>query len=331
MSPRLLFVALLSCVPLGCGGATDERAALAPPAGESVNQPQAPPEKKDAAGADPAVVGATPQAQMIVYTVTLDVVVKDLDLARAEVEKLVAGHKGFVARSEVRGDPGSPRYATFTLRMPVAAFSPLKEGLLALGTAERNAVETQDVTEEYVDVEARIKNLQEQERKLNELLQEKRKEEKLEDIIRVSDRIYVVRGDIERAQGRRKYLLNRVQLSTINLTLREIKDYKPPTAPTFGVRIRETFASSWEAVVDFGQRIVLLAVALTPWTPLWLPLVLLGAWGIRRLIRLSRESARSDRFVRPHRAHPAHVEPPEDTPSPSPTEPTAPPEGEAHT
>jgi len=303
---------------------------MAPPAGGAVNQPREPPEKKDGAGADPAVVGAAPQAQMIVYTATLDVVVKDLDSARAEVEKLVAAHSGFVARSEVRGDPGSPRYATFTLRVPVAAFSPLKEGLLALGTAERNAIETQDVTEEFVDVEARIKNLQEQERKLNELLLEKRKEEKLEDIIKISDRIYVVRGDIERAQGRRKYLLNRVQLSTINLTLREIKDYKPPTAPTFGVRVGETFASSWEAVVDFGQRVVLFAVALVPWTPLWLPLLLGGVWGVRRLIRLSRESVRPDSPVRPHHAHRARVAPPDDSPGSSLTEPTTPPERETN-
>jgi hypothetical protein len=248
---------------------------------------------KPAGAADPAAVAAQAaapqQPQMIIYTATLDVVVKDLDAARAEVEKLVATHKGFVGKSEVKGDPGSPRYATYTLRVPVAAFPAVKESLQALGHADRNAVETQDVTEEFVDVEARIKNLQEQEGKLNELLKEKRKEEKLEDVIKVSDRIYVVRGDIERAQGRRNYLVNKVQLSTITLTLREIKDYTPPTAPTFGNRIGETFTSSWEALLNFGKALVLFGVALVPWTPVWLPLLAAGVWGTRRLIRLARE------------------------------------------
>jgi hypothetical protein len=206
----------------------------------------------------------------------------------------------------------------------------LKEGLLALGHAERNAVETQDVTEEFVDVEARIKNLQEQERKLNELLAEKRKEEKLEDVIKVSDRIYLVRGDIERAQGRRNYLLNKVQLSTVNLTLREIKGYTPPTAPTFGSRVSETFSSSWDAVVTFGERLVLVGVALVPWAPLWLPLLALGAWGVRRMARASREAARREEEIRSrrgHRPHDGRHEPPVEPAAPA--EPVRPPEGEA--
>jgi hypothetical protein len=302
---------------------------------------EAPPEgnaKKPAGGAAPAAVAgaqAPPAAQaqqqpMIVYTATLDVVVKDLDAALPAVEKLVAGHKGFVAKSEVRGGPGSPRVATFTLRVPVAGYAPIKEGLLALGHAERNAVETQDVTEEFVDVEARIKNLQEQEAKLNELLKEKRKEEKLEDVIKVSDRIYLVRGDIERAQGRRNYLLNRVQLSTVHLTLREVKDYRPPTAPTFGSRARETFDASWEAVVNFGEWLALAAVALAPWAPLWLPLLVLGVWGVRRAVRASREAARlaeEDRSHRPRRE--GHRDRPAGNPAPAEDEPVRPPAGEA--
>jgi hypothetical protein len=275
--------------------------------------------KKGGVAPEQAAAPATPQAQMIVYTATLSVVVQDLDTATQETEKLVAGHKGFVAKSEARGDPGAPRVATFTLRVPVSSFPALKAGLLALGNAERNAVESQDVTEEFVDVEARIKNLQEQERKLNELLQEKRKEEKLEDVIKVSDRIYGVRGDIERAQGRRNYLLNRVQLSTIHLTLREIKDYRPPTAPTFNSRLGETFATSWESLVRFGQGIVLLGVALAPWAPLWLPLLVLGVWHVRRVIRLSRETPARSELHNPHRT-PAHNdglsgEPPPETPT----------------
>ena len=177
----------------------------------------------------------------------------------------------------------------------------LKDGLLALGTPERNVVDTQDVTEEFVDVEARIKNLQEQEAKLNELLKEKRKEEKLEDVIKVSDRVFLVRGDIERAQGRRNYLKNRVQLSTLTVTLREVKDYKPPTAPTFGSRARDTFGNSWEGLVDFGQGAVLVLVALVPWAPLWLPALLALVWVVRRLRRASREEAARAEAERPRR------------------------------
>jgi hypothetical protein len=145
----------------------------------------------------------------------------------------------------------------------------------------------------------------------------------------VSDRIYLVRGEVERAQGRRNYLLNRVQLSTINLTLREVKDYKPPTAPTFGARARETFDTSWEAVVNFGEWLALAAVALAPWAPLWLPMLAFGVWGVRRVARASREGARlaeEERALRSHR----HRERPVANPVPPPeADPIRPPEGDA--
>ncbi|QJW99821.1 DUF4349 domain-containing protein [Frigoriglobus tundricola] len=295
--------AVVACPVLGCGGALKKSAAPDEAAYEVQNGAAG--EKKEGA-VDQAVVNAAPQAQMIICTATIDLVINDLDAAAPVVDKLVAEQKGFVAKSEVKGDSGRRRTASYTIRVPVGGFGALKNGLLGLGVPERNVVDTQDVTEEFVDVEARIKNLKEQEDKLNELLKEKRKEEKLEDVIKVSDRVFLVRGDIERAQGRRNYLRNRVALSTINVTLREVKDYKPPTAPTFGSRIRDTFGSSWDALVDFGSGIVLVAVALAPWTPLWLP-VLVVTWALLRRARRAwneeraREAAAQAKRERPRR------------------------------
>lgn len=304
-----------------------ERAKKAP-AGGQPPAPLAPPVAPPVGAAPLAAAVNAAQPPMIIYNATLDVIVKDLDAAAPEVEKLVTAHKGFVAKSEVKGDTGSRRTATYTLRVPVAAFGPLKDGLLALGTPERNVVDTQDVTEEFIDVEARIKNLKEQEDKLNELLKEKRKEEKLEDVIKVSDRIYQVRGDIERAQGRRNYLQNRVQLSTLTVTLREIKDYKPPSTPTFGTRIGDTFGKSWEALLDFGEGLVLIVVALAPWAPLWLPAVIALVWATRRLIHLSRENAEPVERERARRSRreAAEAVAEADVVEAEPTEPESPPE-----
>ena len=279
-----LGIAVTVCPVLGCGGggAPSESPGALHDAAPNQNQKGAAGGKKEGA-VDQAVVNA-PQAPLIIYTAALELVVDDLDVAAPEVDRLIAAQKGFVAKSEVKGNSGRRRTATYTIRVPVNQFTGLKSGLLGLGTPERNVVDTQDVTEEFVDVEARIKNLKEQEDKLNELLKEKRKEEKLEDVIKVSDRVYLVRGDIERAQGRLNYLRNRVDLSTINLTLREVKDYKPPTAPTFGNNIRDAFGSSWDALVNFGSGIVLIAVSLVPWAPLWLP-ALVATWVLWRRAR----------------------------------------------
>lgn len=235
-----------------------------------------------------AVVQAAPAERKIIYTGNIDLVVTNLDEALPRVEQLVAAQKGYVAKSEVREDSGKRRSATFSLRVPVGGFQPARDGLLALGTPERNAVDSQDVTEEFVDVQARIKNLKEQEDKLNELLKEKRKEEKLDDIIKVSDRIAQVRGDVERVQGRLNYLANMTTLATINLTLREVKDYTPPTAPTFGNRISATFFESWDALVTFGQSVVLFAVGISLWVAVLLPVAVALRLAYRRWARAAR-------------------------------------------
>lgn len=254
------------------------------------------PEKEAGAAKNGAEANPATRAPMIVYTHTLDVVVSDLDAAAAEVDRLVAEHKGYVVQSEVRSDSGRHRAATYTLRIPVASDRAVRSAVLALGTPERNASEAQDVTEEFVDVEKRVKNLKEQEDKFNALLQEKRKEEKLEDIKSLMREIAQIRGEVERAQGRREYLLNRTTFATTNLSLREVKDYTPPTAPTFGAQIGETFRTSWDAVLSFGRVVVLFAVALVPWAPVWGPAVLLVLWQGRRWRagRVSRRLVRAE-------------------------------------
>jgi hypothetical protein len=277
MSRRLVLAVLLATgpVPLAVGGCGEQKVREAAPARI----------QREGGDAGKPAGGATPPAptdRKIIYTATLDVVVDDLTAARAEVDRLLAARKGFVAKSEVRTDPGTRRSATYTLKVPVDGFRPLVDELAALGTPERNAVDSQDVTEEYVDVDARVKNLKEQEAKLNELLKERRKEEKLEDVLRIGDRIGEVRQQVERAEGRLKYLATTAALSTVNLTLREIKDYVSPTAPTFAARVGRTFRESWEGVVSFAEGVALAAVALTPWLPVLVPAGFAGWWLLRR-------------------------------------------------
>jgi hypothetical protein len=303
-----LFVVAVS-LP-GCGGAKAPKSA-APAAGEADpafkqvgKENGAAGQGGQPAGVDPKAVKAagTPAERKIVYRATLDLIVTNLDDVVPQVERLIAEQKGYVARSEVRGDTGSRRTATFTLRVPSDALPAVRERLRGLGTPERDANDSEDATEEYVDVQARIKNLKEQEDKLNELLKEKRKEEKLEDIIKVSDRIAEVRASVERVQGRLNYLANVTPLATVTLTLREIKNYQPPTAPTFRNRAAGAFEASWDAVVWFAEEVALFAVRLTPWLPIVVPAVVALAWAVRRLLRERRE---------PRAESPAEAPPPD--------------------
>ncbi len=250
------------------------------------SQPPAP--SGSAAGGDDKAAPPITVDRKIIYTAHLSIVVQNLDQATEEVLRLVEGHKGYVAKSEITGQLGQRRQAVFTLRVPVGSFRPFREGLLQLGVVERNTLDTRDVTEEYVDIEARIRNLQEEEQALNKLLRESATRA---EVLQTRQEIVRVRTEIDRLQGRLNLLNNLTALSTVHLTLREEQDYKPPVTPavpTFRERVEQTFVRSWQRFVEFLQGVVLLATALTPWLLLIVPMGLVGGWLVRRAIRRSR-------------------------------------------
>ncbi|MCS7021438.1 MAG: DUF4349 domain-containing protein [Gemmataceae bacterium] len=225
---------------------------------------------------------ATEAERKIIYTAHLDVYVKDLDAAVAEVNRLTESHKGYVARSEVRGQIGQHRTAEYLLRVPVDNFGALRDALLQLGTAERNALESQDVTEEYVDVDARLRILKQEEEALNKMLREVTNRQ---DLLQTRQSLLEVRSQIERFQGRLNLLRRLSALATIHLKLREEMHYRPPVttaAPTYLERVQTTFDNSLRGLVRFLERSSLTAVALVPWLPLIVPAGVFLVWLRRR-------------------------------------------------
>lgn len=240
------------------------------------------------AAADP-LAKAQASDRKIIYTATVEVAVKDVDQTLAAIDRLLEAHQARLSRSEARSDTGRRRNATITLEVPVDRFRPLLAALKELGAPERESVDSKDVTEEYVDLKARLKNLREQEDKLNELLREKRRVESLEDIIRVSDRIAEVRQVVERVEGRMKFLDTKAAFSTIALTIREMQEYQPvptasaPAPPTLPERISTSFDRSWGLVGNFGSRLVLFFVTITPWLLVIIPVGIALLWLVPRL------------------------------------------------
>jgi len=207
-------------------------------------------------------VAAQEVARKIIYTANLDLIVDDLDAATRELEKAVEEVKGYVARSEVRGTPGSPRQGTWTIRVPVAKFDSLREALSRLGELRRNSVDSEDITDRYYDMQARLKTNQAEEEGLRELL---KKSAKTEDVLAVRKELNAVRGTIEEQQGKIQRWDKETQLATINVSMLDRKDYTPPVVPNFGSSIGRTFQASVQAMVEFGKGIVLVVTALVPW------------------------------------------------------------------
>jgi hypothetical protein len=231
-----------------------------------------------------------PADRKIIFSGTLVVEVRDFDVARTALTALLRTHGAFFAKTDVTGDSGKKRAGTFTIKVPVEHFQPLIESLAALGNPVKNQTDSQDVTEEFVDVAARVKNLKAEEEVLNKLLKDVAG--RLDDVFRIREQIRNNRGEIEKAEGRMQSLAKLAALSTINLTLRETEAYVAPTAPkadspSFEHRAEGTWAASLGALRTVGEWVGLIGIAVAPWTPLAL-VAGCGIWLYRRKPRVVR-------------------------------------------
>jgi hypothetical protein len=232
--------------------------------------------------------GRAPVARKIIYTAELQVVVEDFAAARKALEKLVKDSRGgYVAQSEVTGSPGQPRSGHWKARIPVARFDKFRAAVAALGEAKRDTISTEDKTAEFYDLQARIKNKQQAERRLLDILQ--KATGKLEDVLKVEEVLSRVREEIERMQGQAELIANLAAMTTVDVTLYERESYVPPEGPGFGTSVSRTFNQSVNALVALGRAVALVGVALSPWLPFIVP-VAVALWLVLR--RRRREARR---------------------------------------
>lgn len=214
---------------------------------------------------DVAEPSATPSGveRKIIYRADIDVVVEQFDPVPAKVQALAAQHRGYVAKSNVRGRPGSPRSGEWTIRVPVTNYESFLDAAVALGQTRGVRTDSDDVTAEFYDVEARIRNKRQEESRLQKHLEESTG--KLEEILAVEREISRVRGEVERMEGRMRVLKDLTSLTTINLSVQEIRDYVPEGDPTYLTQVRRTFDRSLTALFDTAKSASLGIVATLPW------------------------------------------------------------------
>jgi hypothetical protein len=223
----------------------------------------------DAARAGQKKGGEPPSAQAltrkIIYNADLRIVVENIEKAGDSVKQIVKDNNAYIANSNLTGAGLGQRQGTWTIRVPVDQFQPCVDALLKLGVSQQNKTDSKDVTEEYYDIEARIKNKQVEETRLQGYLEEKKATSKLEDILTIERELNRVRGEIDQLQGRLRLLSSLSAQSTITLTLLEVKDYVPPQPLEFGGQVAATFSGSVNLLTEFGKGLTLVAVALVPW------------------------------------------------------------------
>ena len=226
------------------------------------------PAAKDAAAGEEGPAGAPPAAanaveRKIIYVAGVELVVEDFAEVQRRIPELVRRHDGYLAEANVDRTHGAHPGGRWVARIPVARFDAFLDAVVELGVPEQRSQTAQDVTEEYVDLEARIANKRRLEERVLDLLE--RREGKIEEVIKVEQELSRVREEIERMEGRLRYLQNRTALTTVTITAREERDYVPPQAPSFTGRVTQAWVGSLRSLRQFGEWLVIASVAAAPW------------------------------------------------------------------
>lgn len=152
------------------------------------------------------------ETRLLVRRAAMDVVVEDVARAAARAQSVLVGANGYVER-----DQRSERSASFTLRVPERSLDAVLDSLATLGSVASRTVSAEDVTEQSIDLDARLQSLIATRDRLRQLHD---KATTVGEVIAVEHELARVEGEVDSLEGRLKHLRSSAALATIELSIR---------------------------------------------------------------------------------------------------------------
>jgi len=238
---------------------------------------------------------------MIVKQGQIHLLVKDTDRSIDRLTQIVADTGGYIVSNRVWLEPSQGanfKYATYTIAVPVDQF---ENALLRLrGLALRVMDETaggQDVSQEYVDLQSRLTNLESTADRIRSFLAQA---QTVDESLRINQELSAIEDQIEQVKGRMNYLSSRAAYSTITVQLDPELPPAPlptptptptPTPAPSGWNPGHTFSNASDLAIKAAQFLADVAIYLAVWIPFLVP-VLVG-WIIYRILSSRRKTPTS--------------------------------------
>ncbi|MEY4745053.1 MAG: hypothetical protein RL272_998 [Candidatus Parcubacteria bacterium] len=211
--------------------------------------------------------------QKIIKNGTLRITVDRVAESIGRIASIATARGGFVQESSSSERVDGTHEGQVTIRVPAKDFEMVMADVKALAKVVNYEVASgQDVTEQYTDLTAQLRNARAQE---EEYLRIMKKADTVEDILKVQERLGQVRGQIESLQGRLKYLENVTSYSTVSVSLAEepriqvpTKEFRPGSIASeavqalVGIAQRTAAAAIWIAIVGGGIGVPAVAIVL---------------------------------------------------------------------
>lgn len=169
---------------------------------------------------------------------------ENLKATRQAILTAVEKYKGYVSSDQEFNYPGR-KSNTVVVRVPADNFDAfLSDATAGVARFESKTVDVKDVTEEFLDVEARLKTKKALEARYVELLN---RAKSVTEILEIEKQLGQLRGDVESVEGRLKYLQNQVSFSTLTMTFYE----RIPNETQFGAKFKDGLRNGWDNLIWF--------------------------------------------------------------------------------
>jgi Domain of unknown function (DUF4349) len=229
---------------------------------------------------------------MIARTVSLSIITKQFDSARASINTILARHNGYSASVTVSTPQGAARALEASLRIPVPELSSALSELRVLGYVENETQGGEEVTQQHADLVARLKISRETERRFLAILRER--SGGINEVLSTEQSIARVRGEIEQMEAEQKNLEHRVDFATVDLRVsEEYKAQLDSPSPSISIRFHNAFVAGYRGAAETIVGILLFFAEYGPALLTWLLILVPIPWLLWRRWRRNMVTASS--------------------------------------
>jgi hypothetical protein len=214
----------------------------------------------------------------VIMSHALSLEVKSLSAALESLTRLAESNGGYIYESTLTSYDRNSYAGMVGIRVPVGKTSGVLGAIRSLGRVENERSNAEDITDDYVDMEARLKNAQASETRLKQMYQ---RAGTVKDVLEVEKELTRVRGDIEAFMAKKRNWDILVEMATIEVNLHE-PTAAMPAAHNFWGPIRSAFGSSLEGFANSLRVLIIFIGVIVPWLVLFVPACYLVARQVKR-------------------------------------------------
>ncbi len=204
----------------------------------------------------------TQDKRMIIRSGTMSIEVDSYDETESKIKGIVNNFNGYLTNSTSKLDASGKKQGSITIRVASDKFDAMIADLSKIGKVMNQNISGKDVTEEYMDADARLKTQRELESRLLKLLEEKTA--RLTDVVEVEQKLANVRENIEKTEGRMRYLKDQASFSTLTVSVYEPSLLNTSTGGGFFYELGQAVKKGLSGFTSVLAGLITVIIALLP-------------------------------------------------------------------